>query len=228
MNLYKRMMYKNSLQHGQKWRDHKYLYIDENGRYVYPEDVKNKAVNNIRTYKNAAGMMLNDGQQNEINRRKERSERVKAGNANMRKGINVENAKKVGKALLSPKSRMMAIAGKDISKVAAEKKAAYKEREKQREAELNREAQKSLEEANAEMKKGAVETTKAMAKDEGMQRVGKAVGKELTKELGNEWEDGYYIKPDGFVYDNIGAIVRKATPEDYEKRDNKKKKVAKR
>ena len=26
---------------GTNWKDHKYLYIDKNGRYVYPEDVKN-------------------------------------------------------------------------------------------------------------------------------------------------------------------------------------------
>ena len=26
---------------GTNWKDHKYLYIDKNGRYIYPEDVKN-------------------------------------------------------------------------------------------------------------------------------------------------------------------------------------------
>lgn len=31
-----------SLAHGQKWRQHKYLYIDANGNYVYPEDVAAK------------------------------------------------------------------------------------------------------------------------------------------------------------------------------------------
>lgn len=54
----------------------------------------------LRTYKKAAGMMLDEGRQNEINRRKERSERTKAGNAKMAKEINSENAKKVGKAIL--------------------------------------------------------------------------------------------------------------------------------
>ena len=32
-----------SLAHGQKWRQHKYLYIDGNGNYVYPEDVARNA-----------------------------------------------------------------------------------------------------------------------------------------------------------------------------------------
>ncbi len=54
----------------------------------------------LHTYKKAAGMMLDEGQQNEINRRKERSERTKAGNAKMAKEINSENAKKVGKTIL--------------------------------------------------------------------------------------------------------------------------------
>lgn len=54
----------------------------------------------LRTYKKTAGMMLDEGRQNEINRRKERSERTKAGNAKMAKEINSDNAKKVGKAIL--------------------------------------------------------------------------------------------------------------------------------
>lgn len=54
----------------------------------------------LRIYKKAAGMMLDEGRQNEINRRKERSERTKARNAKMAKEINSDNAKKVGKAIL--------------------------------------------------------------------------------------------------------------------------------
>lgn len=45
-----------SLSHGQKWRRHKYLYIDENGNYVYPEDVANKG-------KKAVGDAANKGKQ---------------------------------------------------------------------------------------------------------------------------------------------------------------------
>lgn len=51
MNLYKKEIYKKSLQHGQKWRDHKYLYIDANGNYVYPDDVKNKAAGALNNAK---------------------------------------------------------------------------------------------------------------------------------------------------------------------------------
>ena len=39
MNLYKEKILQHNLK-GQRRAHHKYLYIDENGRYVYPEDVK--------------------------------------------------------------------------------------------------------------------------------------------------------------------------------------------
>ena len=44
MNLFNKAIYKNSLEHTEKgthWGKHKYLYITETGRYVYPEDLKN-------------------------------------------------------------------------------------------------------------------------------------------------------------------------------------------
>lgn len=44
MNLFNEAIYKNHLEHtaaGTKWGKHKYLYITESGRYVYPEDVQN-------------------------------------------------------------------------------------------------------------------------------------------------------------------------------------------
>jgi len=44
MNLFNEAIYKNHLEHtaaGTKWGKHKYLYITESGRYVYPEDVRN-------------------------------------------------------------------------------------------------------------------------------------------------------------------------------------------
>ena len=42
MNLFNKAIYKNHLEHtaeGTKWGKHKYLYITETGRYVYPEDI---------------------------------------------------------------------------------------------------------------------------------------------------------------------------------------------
>ena len=47
MNLYKEKILKHSLK-GQRRANHKYLYIDENGRYVYPEDVSK--ANNIQKH----------------------------------------------------------------------------------------------------------------------------------------------------------------------------------
>lgn len=44
MNLFNEAIYKNHLKHtaaGTKWGKHKYLYITQSGRYVYPEDLKN-------------------------------------------------------------------------------------------------------------------------------------------------------------------------------------------
>ena len=44
MNLFNKAIYKNSLEHtapGTHWGKHKYLYITETGRYVYPEDLRN-------------------------------------------------------------------------------------------------------------------------------------------------------------------------------------------
>ena len=44
MNLFNEAIYKNHLEHtaaGTKWGKHKYLYITETGRYVYPEDIRN-------------------------------------------------------------------------------------------------------------------------------------------------------------------------------------------
>ena len=40
MNLYKEKMLKHSSLKGKRRANHKYLYIDENGRYIYPDDVK--------------------------------------------------------------------------------------------------------------------------------------------------------------------------------------------
>ena len=42
INFYQRVIYSNQLEHGvkgQRSSHHKYLYIDANGRYVYPEDL---------------------------------------------------------------------------------------------------------------------------------------------------------------------------------------------
>ena len=182
----------------------------------------------MRTYKKAAGMMLDEGQQNEINRRKERSERVKAGNAKMRKEINAENAKKVGKALLSgSKFGKMAMAGRSISKAASERKAERQANEKQKEAEFNRKVKADQAKSNAKMKEASKTTAKNMAKNKGMQEVAKAVSKDVAKDVYNETykelPEGYTIKADGYIYDDIGAVVRKATADDY-----KKKKVSKR
>ena len=44
MNIFNEAIYKNHLKHtaaGTKWGKHKYLYITETGRYVYPEDIRN-------------------------------------------------------------------------------------------------------------------------------------------------------------------------------------------
>ena len=182
----------------------------------------------LRTYKKAADMMLDEGQQNEINRRKERSERVKAGNAKMRNEINAENAKKVGKALLSgSKFSKMAMAGRSISKAASERKAERQAKEKQKEAEFNRKVKADQAESNAKMKEASKTTAKNMAKNKGMQEVAKAVSKDVAKDVYNETykelPEGYTIKADGYIYDDIGAVVRKATADDY-----KKKKVSKR
>ena len=53
MNLYKEKILSHSLK-GQRRAHHKYLYIDENGRYVYPEDVKNKVTGAANTAGNVA------------------------------------------------------------------------------------------------------------------------------------------------------------------------------
>ena len=63
MNLYKKKIYKSHLQHGaigQKWKNHKYLYIDENGNYVYPEDVANGAKQKVSGAGNKVKKLLND------------------------------------------------------------------------------------------------------------------------------------------------------------------------
>ena len=36
-----------SMSHGMKWKNHKYLYIDANGKYVYPEDVAKNAKDKV-------------------------------------------------------------------------------------------------------------------------------------------------------------------------------------
>ena len=41
-----------ALVHSGKWKNHKYLYIDSNGKYVYPEDVANKAKDKVSDTKN--------------------------------------------------------------------------------------------------------------------------------------------------------------------------------
>ena len=77
MNLYKEQILKHSLK-GQRRAHHKYLYIDENGRYVYPEDVKNTAKNVANATATAAGTIakkglsdLKDKASNTINEKKQ-------------------------------------------------------------------------------------------------------------------------------------------------------------
>lgn len=75
MNLYKKNILKHVMPMNPR-RHHKYLYIDANGNYVYPKDVAKKAGNKARDL-NA------QGQADAVNVRKERAERIKAGNNRM-------------------------------------------------------------------------------------------------------------------------------------------------
>lgn len=49
INSYQRKMYKSNLKHGLEWKKHKYLYKDENGNYVYPEDLRKNLDGNAKT-----------------------------------------------------------------------------------------------------------------------------------------------------------------------------------
>ena len=75
MNLYKKNILKHVMPMNPR-RHHKYLYIDANGNYVYPEDVAKKAGNKAKAL-NA------QGQANAVNMRKARAESVKVGNSRM-------------------------------------------------------------------------------------------------------------------------------------------------
>ena len=104
MNLYQKEVYRSHLEHAlprNPRRDHKYLYIDENGRYVYPEDVAKGAVNKAKS-------LHAKGQNNNINMRKARAESISAGNSKLANiASNKENWKKVGRIAyeLSPVGR---------------------------------------------------------------------------------------------------------------------------
>lgn len=111
-----------SLAHGQKWRNHKYLYIDGNGNYVYPEDVAQKAKDGaskagkrVSEAASRAGQRVSDAAKNVYNDReiyknaaKEMGKDYgrKAGEYARRAGEYVksdefkEGAKKVGKTIL--------------------------------------------------------------------------------------------------------------------------------
>ena len=241
MNLYKKNMLKHVMPMNPR-RHHKYLYIDANGNYVYPEDVAKKAGNKAR------GLNA-QGQANAVNMRKERAESVKSGNSRMAaklKGIydqgqannvnarkaraesinagneRIANSKayKIGKTILGESK-----AGKAIKKIGKSGIVVGKELSKVTIPEGQRAKQKSKEEIareDAELERRVSEgMTKFAAK------YAEDYYKEQAKKKAEQLPEGWVRDQNGYVYDDIRAMAIDPNDPAYKKKKKRAKKSAK-
>ena len=241
MNLYKKNMLKHVMPMNPR-RHHKYLYIDANGNYVYPEDVAKKAGNKAR------GLNA-QGQANAVNMRKERAESVKSGNSRMAaklKGIydqgqannvnarkaraesinagneRIANSKayKIGKTILGESK-----AGKAIKKIGKSGIVVGKELSKVTIPEGQRAKQKSKEEIareDAELERRVSEgMTKFAAK------YAEDYYKEQAKKKAEKLPEGWVRDQNGYVYDDIRAMAIDPNDPAYKKKKKRAKKSAK-
>ena len=221
MNLYQEHIYRSQLEHAMPMnprKNHKYLYIDKNGNYVYPEDVKRKvaggfkkagkAVQNVyedrEIYKKAASNMYKDygkmlensktrmkvEKQKQYEERAGKADKVKARNQQM-----LEGAKKIGKAILKGKTGRMIDVGTDLYGTGKDTVADYQKKDKARKAKIQKELDDRAKKSNDEMSKIIQAEQEKYAK--------KKAKDNIDKYLPEGWER----KSDGYVYDDMGAIV---------------------
>lgn len=187
MNLYKERV----LKHGLEWKKHKYLYKDANGNYVYPSDIAKKAGNKAREL-NAQGQATN------VSMRKERAERIKAGNERLYNSKPAQFAKRSfnGTKIGEPINDVVKFAKRqDFSKAFKGNLAKPKTKE-----EREREIAKTDAELSEALGKIASEMAEDYAKDEAKKKMAQKV----------------------YEYDDIGAIL--ADPKYATAKKKKKKK----
>ena len=196
MNLYQEYIYRNSLQHGERRRNHKYLYIDSNGRYVYPEDVAKKVGKKARD-------LNTQGQANAVNMRKARAESAKAGNEKL---ANSKVAKLAKSAFYDSKAGKLVKSIGDVAKNIDTSKLKIPKSQKVKpktQEELDREKAQLDQEMNGYFEDFARQQVREYATNEAKQQ---AVAKQ-------------------FKYDDIGAILADPNNKS-KKRKKKKKSAA--
>lgn len=194
INLYQREIYASQLQHGER-RNHKYLY-KEGDRYIYPEDLKKGAQRAGKAVKDKAAELYND---RHIYADAAKNMASDAGKAIKNKWDNggKDTAKKLAKHLLPSTLARGYETISDNNQVAKEgvndmkqdyKK--YKAAQKKRADEHKAERERITKEVDARLSK-ATEDYK----------------KKQIKKVVDELPEGYVRKNDGYVYDELGAIV---------------------
>ena len=222
MNLYQKQIYSSFLEHGEH-RDHKYLY-KIGDRYIYPDDVKKEA----GIYGNAAkNMVLDAGKAIKKKAKSMYDDRHIYGDA--AKNMAQDTGKAIkdkwnngGKEKTKKVANFMTpypvkIANETASEVFPNLKRDWDEHN-----------QKVRDEYNAEREKASKERDKILKEkfDELKKQEANKQKKKSKKKVKEELPEGFTRKSDGYVYDDLGAIV----PEEYIeklKKQNKDKSIAK-
>lgn len=172
----------------------------------------------VKIYGNAAKEMIKEGNATNERLHRERAAKVQAGNKRMKDTLTGDKAKKAAKNMFSTsKLGRMSILGRDISKAASERKAEYDKNEKRKTEEFNRKAKADSERSNKELSKSA----KKMGIDVATSKAAKKIFKNKAKEQIAEYQDlpkGWKAKPDGYVYDDLGAIVPESELKKYRRK----------
>lgn len=244
MNLYQQEMYRSYLQHGER-RDHKYLY-KIGDRYIYPEDVKNgakkvgqKVVNKAKEtyndrgiYGNAAKNMASDAGK----RTKSLSQEVwedRGIYADAAKNMAKDAGNKIKKAVKSvklndvinasnPIGRGMST-GKSLVNRAKTASENAKKKEAERTAAFNKKAAREAAESEEDLKRSLHETG---ADEQAANQIFKLAKKKKQKQIEDEFDlpEGWRKSDrDGYVYDDLGAIVSAKELEKYRKKTVAKK-----
>ena len=131
MNLYQEQIYKSHLEHSMPRnprKNHKYLYIDQNGRYIYAEDLKkgheavNDKLNSLadRQRKAAANLKpkLREAHENFDDKLIGLADTAKE----KLKNVDRDKVKEIGKSLLGYKTKKMLDYTKEASEIVKEEK----------------------------------------------------------------------------------------------------------
>lgn len=196
INLYQREMYRSYLEHGER-RNHKYLY-KIGDRYIYPEDVKNGAKNVGKKVANSAKEFYND--------------RKIYGNA--------------AKSMASDAGKR----AKSLSEEVWEDRGIYADAAKNMVKDAGKKIKSKIKSISPEDVADAINPVgRGMKAGKGLVKSAKNAAdnakKKKQKEIEDEYQlpDGWKKGMDGYVYDDIGAIVPNKEVEKY----RKKKTVAK-